>query len=86
MRKAAELIYTILEEKSPHVTEIEKVPENIPLSQTQITVNIFLIFINFSFIIGKICFPYNSCWLFDWQKWRIYQVCLRGLQCEYKVH
>ena len=41
MRKAAELIYTILEEKSPHVTEIEKVPENIPLSQTQITVNLF---------------------------------------------
>lgn len=38
MRKAAELIYTILEEKSPHVTEIEKVPENIPLLQTQITV------------------------------------------------
>lgn len=38
MKKAAELIYTILEEKSPHVTEIEKMPENIPLSQTHITV------------------------------------------------
>lgn len=41
MKKAAELIYTILEEKSPHVSEIEKVPENIPLSQTNITVMIF---------------------------------------------
>ena len=39
MRQAAELIYTIFEETSPHVTEIEKVPENFPLSQTQITVN-----------------------------------------------
>ncbi len=38
IKKAAELIYTILEEKSPHVTEIEKVPEAIPLLETQITV------------------------------------------------